>query len=448
MTNPAIDPLRETMVMSVQGTLGAEKNLFHETPEQCQQIKLESPCLSDEQFVKIQNLKDCPIRSVTISTLFQVSSGAGGLEKAIQQLRKSVTESIDSGVQIIILSDRGSNKTQVPIPSLLAVSAVHHHLIRNGKRMKAGLVIDSGEPREIMHYCLLAGYGATAWHPYLAYETVRQMVQNGWIKNIGETQALENYRKSVDKGIQKVATKMGISTQQSYRGAQIFEAVGLSQPFIDEYFTWTPSRIQGVGLETIAQEMLQKHDQAYRIDPQLSGTLEVGGRYQWRRRGERHILNPDTVEKLQYAVRKNDTKSFTEHSKFLNEQNDKLLTLRGLLHFKKTDSIPIEEVESAKEIVKRFATGAMSLGSISRESHETLAIAMNRIEAKSNTGEGGEDPARYTRDANGDLRRSSIKQVASGRFGVTIGYLSNADDIQIKIAHRSQTGRRRTITGP
>ncbi len=447
VTNPPIDPLREDLVMSLDTTLGAEQNLFEETPVHCHQVQLKSPTLSNEQLARLKEIKVGSIRSKVIATLFDKKEGEMGLEKALTKLCEQASRAVKEGAQIIILSDRNTDAKKVPIPSLLAVAAVHHHLIREATRMKVGLVVESGEPREIMHFALLAGYGAGAWNPYLAYDSIRQLAQDKVIVHEDENTAMDHYRKAIDKGVLKIATKMGISTLQSYRGAQIFEAMGLNRSVIDKYFTWTASRIEGVGLETIAKEYLNFHQQAYSGNGDSSHDLEVGGKYQWRRRGEYHLLNPDTIGKLQHAVQANNPKSYQEFSDMVNEQSVRLMTLRGLLTFKSTSPIPLEQVEPAKEIVKRFATGAMSLGSISREAHETMAIAMNRMGAKSNTGEGGEDPARYVPDANGDLRRSSIKQVASGRFGVTINYLVNADDLQIKIAQGAKPGEGGQLPG-
>ena len=445
VTNPPIDPLREDMVMSLETPLGSERNLFEETPLHCRQYQLDSPTLSNEDLARIKENAKIPAK--TISTLYPIAEGAQGLKKALDRIREEATKAVSAGAQILVLSDRGVNEKQAPIPCLLATGAVHHHLIRTGDRMKCGIVVESGEPREIMHFALLAGYGAGAWNPYLAYESVRRLIEEGLLKGVTEEESLENYRKAVDKGVLKVATKMGISTLQSYRGAQIFEAIGLNRALVDEYFTWTASRVEGAGLEVVAKEYAMMHDFGFKKDPDITGDLDIGGRYQWRRRGEYHLLNPDSVGKLQHAVRTNNLKSWQEYTRLVNDQNRQLMTLRGLLDFKPGTPVPIDEVESAKEIVKRFATGAMSLGSISREAHETLAVAMNRIGGKSNTGEGGEDPSRYVPDANGDSRRSSIKQVASGRFGVTIGYLANSDDLQIKIAQGAKPGEGGQLPG-
>ncbi|OGR83138.1 MAG: glutamate synthase subunit alpha [Elusimicrobia bacterium RIFCSPHIGHO2_01_FULL_64_10] len=447
VTNPPVDSLREDMVMSVETTLGSERNLFDETPEHCRLIHLESPTLSDDQLGRLRECAANGIRSKTVSTLFTAAEGERGMKAAIERCRSEASRAVDDGFQILILSDRGAGPASAAVPSLLAVSAVHHHLIRNGKRTRAGIVVESGEPREVMHFALLMGYGAGAWNPYLAYESIRKMIRDGILKGVDEETALEHYRKAVDKGVLKVATKMGISTLQSYRGAQIFEAVGLKKEFVDDYFTWTASRIGGVGLDVIAEETLLRHKNAWPAGAGTDQDLDPGGRYQWRRRGEVHMLDPDVISKLQAAVRGANPGSYQEFAKMINDQSRRLLTLRGLLKFKPSQPVPLDEVEPAKEIVKRFATGAMSLGSISREAHETMAIAMNRIGAKSNTGEGGEDPSRYVPDPNGDSRRSSIKQVASARFGVTIEYLVNADDLQIKIAQGAKPGEGGQLPG-
>ncbi len=354
---------------------------------------------------------------------------------------------VEAGYNILVLSDREHDETWTPIPSLLATGAVHHHLIREGLRSHCGIVVESGEPREVHHFSLLVGYGAGAVNPYLACETIAQMAGDGRLQGLGETEAVDHYLAAANKGLLKVMTKMGISTVQSYRGAQIFEAVGINRETIDKYFTWTASRIQGVGLDVIARECALRHSLAYDTPETLDQELEGGGHYQWRRRGEYHMYNPDTVAKLQHACRSGNYQLFKEYSRLLNDENHKLCTIRGLLKFKTGYPIPLEDVEAASEIVKRFKTGAMSLGSISREAHENLAIAMNRLGGKSNTGEGGEDPVRYVRDANGDLRRSAIKQIASGRFGVTSYYLVNADELQIKMAQGAKPGEGGQLPG-
>ena len=370
------------------------------------------------------------------------------MRAALDDLCRRASEAIAGGYTIIVLSDRGVDAEHAPIPSLLATGAVHHHLIREGTRTRAGLVVESGEPREVMHFCLLMGYGAGAINPYLAYATMIGMIRDGQLKDVSEDEAVEHFVKAVTKSLVKVASKMGISTIQSYRGAQIFEAIGLNAEVIDRYFTWTASRIKGVGLDVIARETLLRHVHAFHADPTLNGELDVGGQYQWRRRGEFHMYNPNTIAKLQHSVRSGNYRTFKEYTRLVDEQSRHLATLRGLMKFKPgRPPVPIEEVEPAAEIVKRFKTGAMSFGSISKEAHENLAIAMNRIGGKSNTGEGGEDPARFKRDPNGDWRRSAIKQVASARFGVTSHYLVNADELQIKMAQGAKPGEGGQLPG-
>lgn len=447
VTNPPIDPIREEIVMSLKATIGSEQNLFEETPDHCHQLELENPVISNAELQKIRHVAVGRIRSKVLPTLFAVAEGGEGLKRALDQLCEQASRAIAEGYSILILSDRGHDATHAPIPSLLATAAVHHHLIREGTRTRCGIVVESGEPREVHHFCCLIGYGAGAVNPYLACETIIDMVRDGRIQGVDEETAVKHYLKAANKGVLKVMTKMGISTVQSYRGAQIFEAIGLNRQVIDRYFTWTASRIEGIGLDVIAQECALRHQQAYEVPPNLDGELDPGGQYQWRRRGEYHMYNPDTVAKLQHACRSGNYQLFKEYSRSVNEESRKLCTIRGLLRFKPGKPIPLSEVEPATEIVKRFKTGAMSLGSISREAHETLAIAMNRIGGKSNTGEGGEDPVRYTPDPNGDSRRSAIKQVASGRFGVTNYYLVNADEIQIKMAQGAKPGEGGQLPG-
>jgi len=447
VTNPPIDPIREELVMSVKTTVGPEQNLFDETPLHCHQLEVGGPTLMNEQLAQIKDINAGNLRATTLSALYKVREGGKGLENALDELCEWASSAIEKGFSLLILSDRGVNEEYAPIPSLLAVSAVHHHLIREGTRTRCGLIVESGEPREVMHFCLLLGYGAAAVNPYLAYETLTHLVEEGILKGISAEEAIAHYIKAVDKGVLKVMTKMGISTLQSYHGAQIFEAIGLKQAFIDKYFTWTPSRVEGVGIDAIAREGEMRHDHAFRVSPSLDGNLNVGGQYQWRRSGEFHMWNPESIAKLQHAVRSGNYKLFKQYTAYVDDQSQKLATLRGLLKFKPRKAIPIEKVEPASEIVRRFKTGAMSLGSISREAHENLAIAMNRIGGKSNTGEGGEDPVRYQRDPNGDFRRSAIKQVASGRFGVTSYYLVNADELQIKMAQGAKPGEGGQLPG-
>jgi glutamate synthase (NADPH/NADH) large chain len=448
VTNPPIDPLREELVMSSVTTIGPGKNLFDETPEHCHQLELRSPILTNQELGQIKEIANRDLRAVTLPLGFHVVGGEQALRAALTALCARASRAVAKGATIVVLSDRGCvNDAVAAIPSLLATAAVHRHLIREGKRTRCGIVVESGEPREVMHFALLIGYGAGAVNPYVAYETLAAMVRDGWFENVTVGEAIEHYMKAITKGLLKVASKMGISTLQSYRGAQIFEAVGLNREVIDQYFTWTPSRLEGIGLDGIARECAMRHHYAFGVAPELDGELDTGGQYQWRRRGEYHMYNPETVVALQHAVRSGDYRRFKEYSALVDGTNEKLCTLRGLLKLKPGKPVPLEEVEPASEIVKRFKTGAMSLGSISREAHETLAIAMNRIGGKSNTGEGGEDSVRYTPDPNGDSRRSAIKQVASGRFGVTSYYLVNADELQIKMAQGAKPGEGGQLPG-
>jgi len=448
VTNPPIDPLREELVMSLRVLLGREQNLFEETPEHCHRLALTKPVLTNEDLLAIKDLDHRDLRSKTLPMLFPVAQRGKGLEDALTQLCAQAEAAVDQGHSVLVLTDRGHDGRLAPIPSLLATAAVHHHLIRKGKRSQCSLVIESGEPREVTHFCLLLGYGASAINPYLAFETVHDQVQNGNMQKIDGVKGVDNYIKAVHKGIRKVMSKMGISTLQSYQGAQIFEAIGLRNSLIDAYFTGTASKIEGVGLEEIAAEVAVRHHTAYEVPALLaSSDLDPGGIYQWRRRGEYHMYNPESVASLQHAVRSANYKLFKTYSSKVNDNSRQLCTIRGLLEFKPTKAIPIEEVESVNEIVKRFKTGAMSFGSISKEAHENIAIAMNRIGARSNTGEGGEDPERFVRLPNGDSKRSAIKQVASGRFGVTSHYLVNADELQIKMAQGAKPGEGGQLPG-
>ena len=450
VTNPPLDAIREELVTELQSFLGSEQNLFEETPRHCRQLKVIRPLLTNRELEKIRNIDRNGIKAKTLSTTFHLSQKVGALEQALERLCAEVSEAIVSGYQIIILSDRGVDEEHVPIPSLLATSAVHHHLIREGTRTKVGLVVESGEPREVSHFSLLISYGAGAVNPYLAFETLHDMVRQEFLpENIILEKAVENYIKAMNKGLLKVMSKMGISAVQSYRGAQVFEAIGLNQAVIDSYFAWTPSRIEGIGLDVIELEAVRRHANGYgptRPDARLD--LEASGIYNWRGNGEYHMYNPDSIAALQKATRLNDYHTFQEFADLIDDQHRQLATLRGLLEFKfLNEPIPLDQVEPITEIVKRFATGAMSLGSISREAHETLAIAMNSINARSNTGEGGEDYRRFTPDANGNSRSSRMKQVASGRFGVTTNYLVNATDLQIKMAQGSKPGEGGQLPG-
>ncbi|HEX2678227.1 MAG TPA: glutamate synthase large subunit, partial [Polyangiales bacterium] len=447
VTNPPIDPLREELVMSLRVMLGAEKNLFDETPEHCHRLVLEKPIVTNEQLQSIKDLDFRALRTKTLSMLFPIEGRGGGLEAALTRLCNLAEEAIDEGYSVLVLSDRGHNEFDAPIPSLLATSAVHHHLIRAGKRTLCGLVVETAEAREVMHFCLLLGYGASAINPYLAYETLHDQVQAGNMQKLDAVKAVENYLKAAHKGIRKVMSKMGVSTLQSYQGAQLFEAIGLSKQVINKYFTWTASRIEGVGLEEIAAEVAVRHHIAHEVPALLNPELDPGGIYQWRRRGEHHMYNPESVASLQHAVRSGNYQLFKKYSAKVNDNSKQLCTIRGLLELKPGTPVPLAEVESVAEIVKRFKTGAMSFGSISKEAHENLAVAMNRIGARSNTGEGGEDPERYKPLPNGDSKRSSIKQVASGRFGVTSFYLVNADELQIKMAQGAKPGEGGQLPG-
>jgi glutamate synthase domain-containing protein 2/glutamate synthase domain-containing protein 1/glutamate synthase domain-containing protein 3 len=449
VTNPPIDALREEIVTGTEIFLGSEGNLLNPQPESCRQLKLDIPILTNSQLAKLVEMKRVGFKSVTIPMLFmpeQDNSGAG-LEKALNAIYQEALNRIKEGANIIILSDRGVSKVMAAIPALLAVSGLHHFLIREKVRTQVSLIVESGEPLEVHHYALLLGYGASAINPYMVFETLADMLKTKLIKVANYPKAEKNYIKAVVKGIVKVLSKMGISTIQSYQGAQIFEAVGIHESVIDKYFTGTASRVGGIGLDIIAREAMMRHDEAF-INTIGNKTLETGGDYQWRRNGEVHLYNPETIHRLQQACRTGNYELYKEYAKLINIQTQTHFTLRGLLSFKKTGQpIPIEEVEPAESICKRFKTGAMSYGSISREAHEALAIAMNRLGGKSNTGEGGEDPARFIPDANGDSRCSAIKQVASGRFGVTSEYLVNAQELQIKMAQGAKPGEGGQLPG-
>lgn len=448
VTNPPIDAIREEIVTSTGTTIGPERNLLHPEPESCRQIRLETPVLSNEDFAKIRHVHRPGFKSMTIPIFFPAKEGAEGLRKALEELFESADRVIAKGHNILILSDRGVDAENAAIPALLAVAGLHHHLIKNGTRTRVSILLESGEPRDIHHYALLLGYGVSAVNPYLAFETLDDMIQQGMLRGVSHEKAVKNYIKAATKGVVKILSKMGISTIQSYRGAQIFEAVGLKQEFVDKYFTWTPSRIGGIGLEEVAAEALAHHNRAFTDKDGSDKVLDSGGEYQWRNDGEEHLFNPQTIHLLQQAVRTGDYKLYKKYSELVQGENEKKLTLRSLLKLKPNGKpVPLEEVEPAESIMRRFKTGAMSFGSISKEAHEDLAIAMNRIGGKSNTGEGGEDPARFVPDANGDSRRSSIKQVASGRFGVTSNYLVNADEIQIKMAQGAKPGEGGQLPG-
>ncbi len=452
VTNPPVDAIREEIIMAVETAVGPEGNLLEADPECCRQLSLPTPVLRNEELEKIRACDGGEpsrgLRAITLPILFNASAGGAGLRKALEDLRFKASECIAEGYNIIILSDRGHDADDAPIPSLLAVAAVHHHLIREGTRTRIGLVLESGEPREVHHFALLVGYGASAVNPYLAFETIHDQVKLGLIPGAPED-AEKKYVKAVNKGIVKVISKMGISTIQSYHGAQVFEAVGLNQDFIDEYFTWTATRVGGVGIDVVAKEARMRNERGFPPKrPIVHTSLPAGGEYKYRETGEHHLFNPETVHKLQYACRTGSYDLFKEYTALVDQQAKNLCTLRGLM-----DLVPgmrpvsIDEVEPVESIVRRFKTGAMSYGSISKEAHEALAVAMNRIGGKSNTGEGGEDPARYLKMANGDSKNSAIKQVASGRFGVTSEYLVNARELQIKMAQGAKPGEGGQLPG-
>jgi glutamate synthase domain-containing protein 2/glutamate synthase domain-containing protein 1/glutamate synthase domain-containing protein 3 len=449
VTNPPIDSIREEIVMSIETDIGHERNLLDETPEHCQQLHLVSPILSDQQLHYIKAINQPGLKTKVISTLFPVSDGVKGLEKALDRVCAEAEKAVDDGCTLIVLSDRGVSQTHAPMPILLAVGGVHHHLVRRQKRNRCGLIAETGEAREVMHVCLLTGYGAGAVNPYLAFETIEGLKHNEIVVEAAAGQAKKNFTKCLEKGLLKTMSKIGISTQHSYRNAQIFEAVGLNSALIARCFAGTASRVEGIGLEEIARETLARHGIAYPERCAGARSLDPGGHYRWRQRGEFHMVNPEVVSKLQHAAKDNSVERYREFSQLVNDRNRTFAALRGLLRFKFEDRppVPLDEVEPANQIVRRFCTGAMSFGSISKEAHETLAIAMNRIGGRSNTGEGGEDPRRFVPDRNGDLRRSAIKQVASGRFGVTNEYLVNADELQIKMAQGAKPGEGGQLPG-
>ncbi len=455
VTNPPIDAIREALVTSGGATIGPERNLLEPEPESARQIMLRSPILSNESLEKLQQLDGTNnggadfrgFKSVTLPILYPVQEGGPGLEKAMEDLCRQASQAIEDGCEIIILTDRAADVDNAPIPALLALSGIHHHLIREETRTRVGLVVESGEPREVHHFALLIGYGASAVNPYLAFESLDEMIDEGRLPGLNHRTAVSRYIKAAAKGVVKVMSKMGISTVHSYHGAQIFECIGIDPQVVEKYFTGTVSRIGGIGIDVIAEEVRKRHEKAY-ADRPPERHLDEGGQYHWRNRGEYHLLNPKTVHLLQQACRNNSYETFKKYSALVNDRAEKLATLRSLLGFRATNGpVPLEEVEPVESIVRRFKAGAMSYGSISREAHETLAVAMNRIGAKSNTGEGGEDPARYTLDPNGDSRNSAIKQVASGRFGVTSEYLVRAQEIQIKMAQGAKPGEGGQLPG-
>jgi len=447
VTNPPLDAIREELVTSMASTVGPERNLLKPEPGSCRQITIKYPIIDNDQLAKLRHIQLEGFRSITLQMLYRPEEGGAGLATALEALCFHASAAVRAGHTIVILSDRGVSRELAPIPSLLATAGVHHHLVREGLRTRCALLIESGDAREVHHVALLMGYGAGAVNPYLAFETLDDMIRQRLLEGVPHARAMTNYIRGLNKGILKVMSKMGISTLQSYCGAQIFEAIGLEKSFVDRYFTSTASRIGGIGLDTVAKEVRKRHGHAFPARQGAALDLDSGGEYQWRRDGEYHLFNPDTVFKLQHATRSGQYNVFREYTALVDDQSKQLGTLRGLLGFKAGTPVPIEEVEPVESIVKRFSTGAMSYGSISQEAHETIAIAMNRLGGRSNTGEGGEDPARNQRDPNGDWRRSAIKQVASARFGVTSEYLVNADDLQIKMAQGAKPGEGGQLPG-
>ncbi|WP_282071687.1 glutamate synthase large subunit [Polaribacter atrinae] len=448
VTNPPLDGIREEIVTDISLNLGKDRNIFSVTDRQCRKLRIQNPVISNADLEKIRNIDIESFKAKTIEILYPKAQGLNGLEDALDAIVIQVEKAIENKNNIIILSDRGVNQEFAPIPALLACSFVNHQLNRLRKRSYFDIIIESAEPREPHHFATLFGYGASAVNPYMVNEIIRMQVKEGFITGMDEQKAVDNFNKAIGKGILKVMNKIGISTLHSYRGSQIFEIVGFNSQFVEKYFPYTASRIEGIGLYEIEKEIDQRYKQAYpdnQIDKNLG--LNVGGDYRWRRNGERHLFNPTTVAKLQQAVRLSDQKSYDVYAKTINEQSESLMTIRGLFQFDNLDPIPLEEVEPWTDIVKRFKTGAMSYGSISREAHENLAIAMNRIGGKSNSGEGGEDRKRFQKDINGDSRNSAIKQVASGRFGVTSHYLSSAKEIQIKMAQGAKPGEGGQLPG-
>ena len=459
VTNPPLDAIREEVVTSLQGNVGPEGDLLNPNAESCRQIVLKQPILRNAELSKLICVDPDHevrghkhgLRAAVIRCLYPVARGGQGLKEALDDVRAKVSAAIRNGARIIVLSDRESNESLAPIPSLLSVSTVHHHLVRDRTRTQVGLVVEAGDAREVHHMAALLAFGAAAINPYMAFESIEDMVDRGVITDITSDKAKANYVKAAGKGVLKVMSKMGISTLASYTGAQLFQAIGISQQVLDEYFTGLSCPVGGIDLDDIAADVAARHELAYldRPDERAHRELEVGGEYQWRREGEYHLFNPDTVFKLQHSTRTGQYSIFKEYTKLVDDQSERFASLRGLLKFRDDfrPPVPLDEVEPASEIVKRFSTGAMSYGSISAEAHETLAIAMNRLGGRSNSGEGGESVSRFDRDENGDWRRSAIKQVASGRFGVTSHYLTNCTDIQIKMAQGAKPGEGGQLPG-
>ena len=448
VTNPPIDPIRERMVMSLLTDIGGLSNLLEESPSHCKQIEIQQPVLRNKEVEKIRWIDHEKFQTKSIHMTFRASDESGVLKKALDRICNYAEDAVDDGYSIILLTDRGIDSSHAPIPSLLALGAVHNHLIRVKKRAKVGIILEAGDVWETHHFATLIGYGASAINPYMAFETIKLMKENKLVDpNLSYEKLEYNYIKAVNGELLKIFSKMGISTLQSYQGAQIFEILGLDHTVVNMYFTGSISRIEGVDLDTLAKEALIKHESGYEVLKSTNPKLEVGGIYQWKQRGEEHLFNPQTIHLLQQATKLNDYSVYKKYAKLIDDQANKAITLRGLLKFKSSKSISIDEVEPIEGILKRFATGAMSFGSISYEAHTTLAIAMNRIGGKSNTGEGGEDPIRFQKMANGDSMNSSIKQVASGRFGVTMNYLTNATELQIKMAQGAKPGEGGQLPG-
>ncbi len=450
VTNPPLDGIREEMITDISLTLGNDINLFTITEQHCRKLKIQNPVISKEDLDKIKNYDASPdYKVVSIPILYDLNRGHNGLEDALEAILKQASKAIDEEANIIILSDRNTNEEKAPIPALLACSFVSNGLQRMGNRSKLSIIIESAEPREVHHFALLFGFGASAINPYLVNEIIAEQIEEHDITEFTFDEAIQNYNKAIGKGVLKVMNKIGISTLNSYRGSQLFECIGISTKVVDKYFPNTPTRIQGIGLYEIEKEIAKRHQRAY-SNKEIAANLdlEIGGEYRWRRDGEKHMFNPLSIAKLQKAVRGNEPETYKEFAAMVNEQSKNLMTIRGLFEFSNYDPIPLEEVEPWTEIVKRFKTGAMSYGSISKEAHENLAIAMNRIGGKSNSGEGGEDAERFYKNQTGDWRNSAIKQVASGRFGVTSNYLTNAKEIQIKMAQGAKPGEGGQLPGP
>ncbi|AXT50358.1 glutamate synthase large subunit [Aquimarina sp. BL5] len=449
VTNPPLDGIREELITDISLTLGSDHNIFNINEKHCNKLKIQNPVISKEDLDKIKTYTDKGFKATSVSMLYNINRGLNGLEDALEDTLNKVSEAIDEGSNIIILSDRNISKHRAPIPALLACSFVNSGLQKLGKRSQVSIIIESAEPREVHHFALLFGYGASAINPYMVNEIIKEQIEDKNITDLEALEAVNNYNKAVGKGVLKVMNKIGISTLNSYRSSQLFECIGINTKVVDKYFPNTATRIQGIGLYEIEKEIAKRHKRAY-IEREVDATLdlEIGGQYRWRRNGEKHQFNPLSVAKLQKSVRDNDPATYKEYASLINEQSKNLMTIRGLLEFSNYDPIPLDEVEPWTEIVKRFKTGAMSYGSISKEAHENLAVAMNRIGGKSNSGEGGENPLRFYKDVNGDWKNSAIKQVASGRFGVSSNYLTNAAEIQIKMAQGAKPGEGGQLPGP